>query len=50
MADLIDPDEEPTKPYPPETTAQIAEMWQQDIATSERPTKNIRPRVSEKHE
>lgn len=48
---MTNPDDEPTQPYPPETTAQIAEWWHEELATSERPTKNIRPRVTEnRHE
>jgi hypothetical protein len=38
----VDPDEEITVPAKPETTAQIAAQWYEDIAFCERPTRDIR--------
>ncbi len=40
---MIDPDQEITAPAPRETLDQIAKQWLLDIASSERPTVNIRP-------
>ena len=37
-------DETPTVEIPHETLSQIAAQWREQIATSERPTVNIRPR------
>lgn len=39
-------DEEPTQPVPAETLAEVSNQWRNEIATSERPTVDIRKRPS----
>lgn len=41
--DFRDPDKEVTREIPVETLAEVNKTWREEIARSERPTRNLRP-------